>query len=260
MIQILLISMLIGCSKKNNYSDVVQKLEARYYKAKGFSYSLPYRLYIPAKYNKSRKYPLVVILHGGGERGNDNISQVGLGVKIFTSKIVQDISKCFVIAPQCPRNSQWVNTKFITTPFDNYKQAEIPESEAMKMVIAVIHSLVQEFSIDEKRLYVLGSSMGASGTWDVISRYPDLFAAAVTMSGVSDPSTAARIAHMPIWAFHGRKDQVSPVYVTQNMIEALRKYKSKCKFTIYNDRGHNIDDLAFNNKQMLEWLFKQRKK
>ena len=249
----------ISCFNKIDNTDVISKLEARYYHNEKYAYDLPYRFYAPTGLDIDGKYPMVLVLHGGGGRGTDNRSHIGIGVEVLTSDEFQRKHPCFVMAPQCPTGSQWVNTTFTKTPFDNYKQEEIPESDAMKMIIASILSLIHEFNIDDNRLYVMGSSMGASGTWDLITRYPDLFAAAVTMSGVSDPSTAAKIAHMPIWAFHGRKDAVSPLYVTQNMIDALRKHQSRCRFTVYDDRGHDIEEITLHNGQLIEWLFSQKK-
>lgn len=259
MIQAFLLCPFSSCSKKQDYSEVISRLEARQYEDKSYSFSLPYRLFIPAEYDALNTYPLILVLHAGGAQGRDNKAQIGYGVAKFVDSSTQSFQPCFVLVPQCPPNSQWLNTAFKKTPFDNYYQDAIPESEAMKMIVGLLAVLQREFSIDSDRLYVIGSSMGASGTWDIITRYPNLFAAAVTMSGVSDPTKAGKVAHMPIWSFHGSKDQVSPVYVTKNMIKALKQHGSACKFTEYKDRGHDINGITYDNPEIIRWLLSQQK-
>jgi predicted peptidase len=173
--------------------------------------------------------------------------------------LVQSIQPCFVLAPQAPTKSQWLNTNFKKTPFTNYNQDEIPESDAMKMIIDVIHQLKKEFSLDADRIYVTGASMGGSGTWDIITRYPKLFAAAAPINGVSDPAKASLIAHMPIWAFHGQQDKVSAVQNTRNMIRELRKNGSACRYTEFEDLGHGILDTVHQKTTIVKWLFSQEK-
>jgi len=236
------------------------RMEKRVFSKEEFSYPLPYRLFVPQKYSSSDQYPLVLLLHGSSERGSDNRKQLTTAVKTFISDRVQDSEQCFVLAPQCPRDNQWLNTEFKEKPFPNYNQDEIAESDAMKMIMAVIDLLTREFSIDSKRIYVTGFSMGGSGSWDIILRYPDIFAAAVPITGVSDPSKAGLISNLPVWAFHGKNDSISSVTNTRNMIKALRDLGSDCKYTEYESIGHNSWDSAYSDPDLMTWLFARKKK
>lgn len=259
-IQSILLTLFPGCSRKQEYNmDLINKFEARIYTNKKFRLPLLYRLYIPENYNELQKYPIILYLHDGGPRGDDNKSQISSIVEWLINPPVQSTQNCFIMIPQCPKKSQWLNTKFKKTPFLNYNQDEIPESDTMKMIILEINNLMDEFNIDENRIYVTGYSMGGSGTWDIITRYPDFFAAAVPVTGVSDPSKAKLVAHMPIWAFHGQMDTISLVENTRNMVTALKKYGSNCKFTELKDVSHDSWHAAYNNTEVITWLFDQKK-
>lgn len=248
-------SILFNCNTKEEYPSLLKKE----YRSAKYSHFLPYRLFIPTNYDKKQNYPLVLILHGGGERGHDNIRQVTNVVKIFIEKDFQALYPSFILIPQCPKKEQWLNTTFKRPPFNNYSQEKIPESNSMKMIIEIINYLRSEFNIDESRLYVTGYSMGGSGTWDIISRYPNLFAAAVPVTGVSDPTKAKLITEVPIWAFHGDEDAITPIQVTKKMIEALRQNGNECKFTEYKKTGHNSWSKAYHEPELMKWLFSQRK-
>ncbi|MBN1983709.1 MAG: prolyl oligopeptidase family serine peptidase [Chitinivibrionales bacterium] len=218
---------------------------------------LPYRLFIPDTLSL-RRYPLVVILHGGAERGSDNKKQLTVLARKFSSKKVQKPHPCFIVAPQCPTGKQWVNTPFKRTPFNNYEQDKIPESREMQLVMALCKDLIDHHPIDADRIYVIGYSMGGSGTWDIVTRYPRFFAAASPITGVSDTSKTDRITHLPLWAFHGSKDHITPVDVTKRTIASLRSHGSTvCKFTEYPDRGH-ISWVDKNDEQaLIDWFFSQ---
>lgn len=258
-VQSLLIGSFFGCHDKPDHPEILEAFTPGVYRDDSLAYPLPYRLYVPPEMSSAETYPLVLYLHSGGPRGNDNASQLEFGALQFVKPEIQSLQKCFVLVPQCPGGSQWLNTTFRRTPFTNVRQDDIPESDAMKMVVKLITRLVNEFSVDVTRIYVTGPSMGGSGTWDIITRYPDLFAAAVPVNGVSDPSKADVISHLPVWAFHGEKDAVSDVNNTRNMIHALRKSGSTCKYTEYLGQGHAIASRAYSDPRLCPWLFKQKK-
>ncbi len=240
--------------------EIINKFDAREFEDKEkYKNSMPYRLFVPDDYSALNKYPLILYLHGGGGRGDDNLAQVEYGATILIGSTIQAMEKSFVLVPQCPKRAQWLNTNFKNRPFLNYQQDKIPESETMKMVIELITKLQNEFSIDPTRLYATGPSMGGSGTWDIITRYPNLFAAAVPINGVSDPSKAIQVANLPIWAFHGENDEVSDINNTRNMIRALRNLGSNCRFTEYKNEGHIIDGKVYDKNEHFLWLFKQKK-
>jgi poly(3-hydroxybutyrate) depolymerase len=175
--------------------------------------TLPYRLFIPDAYSSSRHYPLVLVLHGAGERGTDNSIQI-TNTRIATcwaDSTAQLTHPCFVVAPQCPQNGGWATgdpTSLIR-----------PE---LATVIDILDSLAREFTIDTNRVYVTGFSMGGSGTWEIILRFPERFAAAVPMAGGTNPMYAYRCANVPIWDFHGTVDQLVPVQYSRVMMDSLR--------------------------------------
>lgn len=221
--------------------------------------SLLYRLYVPDNLPEAYKAPLVLYLHSGRGRGNDNLAQVEIGAQLLSQSRVQVEQPCFVLAPQCPAGTQWVNTNNDTVPFKNYDQDQIPESMEMKLVVKLINRLVLDYPINADRIYVTGISMGGSGTWDIITRYPGLFAAAVPVNGVSDPGKSNLVAHLPIWAFHGRRDRVSEVENTRRTVKALSKNGEACNYTEYKTLGHAIGKVTYENTELWKWLFSQKR-
>lgn len=216
---------------------------------------LPYRLLAPMNYNPKEKYPLVVFLHGAGERGDDNEKQLVHGVPEFLKPEDRKDCPCFLIAPQCPEGKKWVEVDWSA---DTHMQPKEP-SEPMGMTLGLIDQMQKDYSIDPKRIYVTGLSMGGYGTWDIIARKPGLFAAAVPICGGADETTAPKIAKVPIWAFHGAKDQAVKVSRTRNMIAALKKAGGDPKYTEYPEEGHASWVPAYKDAEMMKWLFTQKK-
>lgn len=216
---------------------------------------LPYLLLKPAGYDPAKKYPLVLFYHGAGERGDDNRSQWKNGVPVFQSPENREKYPCFVVAPQCPAGKQWVDVPWGA---DSEVQPEEP-SETMKLSLEILDAVRKEFPIDSDRIYVCGLSMGGFATWDVIARHPGLFAAAVPVCGGGDEKTAAKIKDLPIWAFHGGADNVVKTIRSRNMIAALKEAGGSAKYTEYEGVGHNSWDKAFNDPELLKWMFEQKK-
>ena len=131
-------------------------------------------------------------------------------------------------------------------------------SKPMGLVMEVIAKLRKEHDIDSSRIYIMGLSMGGYGTWDTIQRYPNLFAAAVPICGGGDETNAHRIT-IPVWAFHGDKDNAVPVERSRNMIEAMKKAGMKPKYTEYPGVSHNSWSRAFETPELLQWLFSKRR-
>jgi len=217
--------------------------------------SLPYRLFKPKDYDANKKYPLVIFFHGAGERGDDNQRQVGNGVEIFARAENQAKNPCFIFAPQCPAGKQWVDVPWA----DDGEVQPAEPSEPMKLAIEAIDAIQKEFSIDADRLYVTGLSMGGFGTWDLITRFPDRFAAAVPICGGGDEKQAAKIAKLPIWAFHGAIDNVVKPIRSRNMIQALREAGGQPGHTEYPSVGHFSWGLAYNEPELMPWLFAQHR-
>jgi len=218
--------------------------------------TLNYRLLIP-DYDTSRTYPLVVFLHGSGERGRDNEAQLQWGVMNFASDENMMFYPAYVLAPQCPPGSSWSNFTRPNKGFD-LKLGPNP-TKPMEVLMALIDSLTKKMKIDGSRIYITGLSMGGYGTFDAIQRYPNVFAAAVPVCGGGDTSKAKLISHIPIWIFHGNEDPaVSPIYSLE-MVNALTKTGAKPGFTLIPGVGHFSWIAAYIDRSMLQWLFRQHK-
>ncbi len=215
--------------------------------------TLFYRFLKPKNFDGNKKYPLVIFLHGAGERGNDNSKQLRNSVKIFAEK--QDKYPCFVFVPQCPEKKRWVE---VSWQLKKHKQAKI--SEPLQLTFEVLEKLLKDKNIDKNRVYLTGLSMGGFGTWDFLSRFPEIFACGVPVCGGGDEEKASLIKNIPIWAFHGTKDKVVKVERSRNMINAIKKFtENKCKYTEYKNLGHNCWTKTYNNDLLLEWIFSQKK-
>jgi predicted peptidase len=237
--------------QEKGWEDMLEKLT---YKDKDEK-TLSYRLLKPDNYDPQKKYPLVLFLHGAGERGSDNKAQLKNSVNEFVKAEFRKKYPCFLIAPQCPTNNGW--SHFMTK-----KGAPKPEGQADpgRLAVELVESIQKEYSIDPNRLYITGLSMGGYGTWDIIARHPDMFAAAVPICGGGDPSKAEKFAKMPIWVFHGGKDPVVPPARSREMVEAIKKAGGEAKYTEYPDVGHNSWVKAYQDADMMAWLFEQKKK
>lgn len=216
--------------------------------------SLPYRLLRPAKEEKGTTYPLVIFLHGAGERGTENETPIVHGVKEFATPGARKDFPCFLIAPQCPDGKRWVEVDWSLRSHEMPKDPSEPEALLLKL----LHSLEQSHPIDKSRIYVTGLSMGGYGVWDLISRYPNRFAAAVPVCGGGDESQGIQAAKIPVWAFHGAKDGVVIPERSRNMIEALKKAGANPKYTEYADVGHDAWNRAYADPAMMRWLFSQK--
>ena len=180
-------------------------------------FTLPYRLLVPSNYDAKLSYPVVLAMHGLGERGNDNEAPLkanDLG-NVWARDTVQTKHPSFVIVPQCPGDSTWIRWN---VPVDS-----APITPTLKTVYELLDSLQHEYHIDVNRIYMVGLSMGGFATWDLVARYPQRFAAIVPIAGWGDTSKATLFKSLPIWAFHGNADNVILVAGTKNMIEAICK-------------------------------------
>jgi predicted peptidase len=217
--------------------------------------SLQYRFLFPDN-DPTRKYPLIIFLHGSGERGNDNNAQLKWGVMNFASDENMKKYPAFVIAPQCPTNLQWANAI-------RGKNGEIimqsSPSKPMQLLMELINQIKTKFSIDTNRIYITGLSMGGYGTFDALERYPHFFAAAVPVCGSGDITKAASIAHIPLWMFGGADDPSVNPNLLYDMVNALVKLGVHPGFTEYPNVGHFSWIAAYNDPMMMTWLFSQHK-
>lgn len=221
--------------------------------------TIGYRFFQPKEIDPAKKYPLVLTLHGAGERGSDNERQItyhGMATT-WVDPMTQEEHPSFVVAPQCPEKNKWVD---ISWGSETINQDTVQLSNELDAVIHLVDKIIAEYPIDENRIYVTGLSMGGFGTWDLITRFPDKFAAAIPMSGAGDPTKAGKIKHMPIWVCHGALDRTVPVEGSRNMVNALRELGSEVLYTELPDKYHNIWKPLYENKQIIDWLFEQRLK
>jgi predicted peptidase len=216
---------------------------------------LPYRLLKPDPYEDGKSYPLVVFLHGAGERGRDNEAQLVHGVAEFARPDNRKKYPCFLVAPQCPAREKWSSVDWSS------ERSKLPAepSEPGALVLELIDALRKEYRIDPARIYLTGLSMGGYGTWDLLMRRPELFAAAVPICGGGDETQATRIAKIPVWVFHGTLDGAVKVQRSRNMVAALEKAGGHPLYTEYPDEGHASWVPAYRSPAMMKWLFAQRK-
>ena len=220
--------------------------------------SLLYNILYPENFdvNTTKKYPLVLFLHGAGERGNDNEVQIIHIKELFLNKANRQKYPCFVIAPQCPKGKKWAEIDW------KKENSTMPQNQSisMKMTIDLIDSFTKVYPVDTKRIYITGLSMGGFGTWDAIARYPEKFAAAIPICGGGDESTVTLIKDIPIWAFHGDNDMVVDVAQSRNMVGALKKAGGKPIYTEYKGVGHNSWVKAYEETKLFEWMFGKSRK
>ncbi len=236
---------------------------------------LPYRLYSPAFYDENVRYPVLIYLHGRGQRGSDNPSslygsQLFRGPNSIVSPNGQDAFPAFVIVPQCadePAHQEWAhwigNTEDM--PFTglgadgSYMQHEEPWPSA-QAVRELVDVLVSDLSIETERIYLTGESMGGFGTWEFTTRWPDVWAAGVPMAGFSDRTKVEQILHIPFWVFHGDADTSNPVEGSRAMVQALEDAGGSALYTEYPRTGHGETfQRAWSQEPELQpWIFSQR--
>lgn len=204
---------------------------------------LNYQIWGDPKLDATKRYPLVIWLHGSGQSGDDNTSQLGGAPRVWVSEANHAKNPCFMIAPQCP-------------------SADIGWKEQVAAnVVALIADLSDHLPIDETRIYLTGSSMGGFGTFNMAVKYPQVFAACVPLCGGGDPKNAEALKTMPFWVFHGDKDDMVPVERSRVVVEAVKKAGGELmNYSELAGEGHGITGVVYPREDLYEWLFKQQKK
>ena len=236
--------------------DVSKLFDAKTFQTDS-GYTLPYRIYIPYNYDSSKAYPLVLFLHGAGERGNDNVSQLKNGIGQPFKKEQSPIYQCIVVAPQCPSGKKWVNVKAWTE--NQYSTDQIAESDELKAVVELLFAIEQDYSVDTDRIYATGLSMGGYGTWDLLVRHGDLFAAGIPVCGGCDVSKAELLTDIPIRTYHGGRDTTVPPTGTEAMVNAIKQAGgTKINYTCYDKLGHSIWNNVYAIGDLFSWLLAQK--
>jgi len=248
-----------------NHCQAVEECSPQYYQSQTQAFvhksesglTMPYRLFVPSGYDPAKAYSLLLSLHGAGQRGQDNLGQLCAYVAGWMAPQVQDKHPCLILMPQCPDDQQWVDTPWES---GSYSTAQVPISKALTLAMEILEAVRKDYSIDPSRLYVIGASMGGYGTWDVIARFPDLFAAAVPVCGAGDPQMAAKLVHLPIWAFHGDNDLTVPVSGSMDMVRAIQQAGgSRVRITLYRGVGHAALNMAWREDVLVEWVFSRQR-
>lgn len=240
--------------KRTTAYDVTKVFSKAEYVTEDFT--LPYCIYIPKNYDCGETYPLLVFLHGAGERGNDNHLHLTVALQRMFDDPTSPVYDSIVIAPQCPLDEQWVNA-----PFDcgNYSIAETPESVWLEAVCGIMKDAISSYNIDRDRIYVTGISMGGYGTWDMLCRHGNRIAAGMPICGGADLAYAKKLKNIPIRTFHGSEDGAVPTEGTRKMFAALKKAGStSIHYTEFDGMDHGIWDMVYSDTDNLRWLFAQR--
>ena len=237
------------------------------YQKKEFKYSesklLPYRILYPENYDKNKKYPLVLFLHGAGERGKDNEKQLVHGSKLFLKEENRNNFPAIVIFPQCPEESFWGSIKVDRTKTPALWQFDYTADPTWPLVAAneLVKKLVNEESVDKSKLYITGLSMGGMGTFESVYRYSNMYAAALPICGGGDTAHYdKRIKKTSYWVFHGDKDGAVDVKLSRQMVAKLKALKADVTYTEYPGVNHNSWDNAFAEPTYISWMFSHKRK
>lgn len=222
---------------------------------------LPYRILFPENYDKQKKYPLILVLHGAGERGNDNEKQLVHGSKLFLDPVVRKTYPAIVVFPQCPQDSYWSS---VTSDRSQAPPARVfdyrnPVNPPLRDAISLVRRLMKDEAVEAKRVYITGLSMGGMGTFEAVYHYPELFAAALPICGGGDTLRYEKVK-TPFWIFHGADDAVVDVKCSRTMVDKLKDLNVKVRYTEYPGVNHNSWDSAFAEKDFLKWTFQQKAK
>ena len=212
---------------------------------------LPYRLFVPLGFDSSRKYPLLLWLHGGDGRGSDNVRQLNGGNQIathfFASDAVQLKLPMFLLLPQCPSG-------------DNWSDPDLNEpTKWLTLAMGAVAEVQKEFSIDSDRLYLAGQSMGGLGAWSTLQAYPGKWAAAMILSAYDTFTDIKALAQTPLWVFQGADDQTVPVILVRDMMKELRKARANLRYTEYPKMDHAVWTKAFAEPDLVTWLSSQKR-
>jgi predicted peptidase len=220
-----------SCSPEIDKSITGTNLHQEFHREISQVYDVNYLLYLPEDYfQASKKWPLVLFLHGSGERGTD----INIVKRNGPPMLVEEGYKFpfILITPQCPERTSWDN----------------------KLLLSLLEDIELKYNVDKDRIYLTGLSMGGSGTWSFAIEYPKIFAAIVPISGGGEPDDVCALKDVPVWVFHGEKDDVVPIKEDSDMVDALRQCGGNVKFTIYPQVGHGAWVEAYNNPELYNWL------
>ena len=200
--------------------------------------SCQYLLFLPAGYGeKQQRWPIILFLHGAGERGSDLKKVKTHGPPKIVEK--QKDFPFIVVSPQCPEDRWW--------------------PEKTEVLINLLDDIIAQYRVDTTRIYLTGLSMGGSGTWALAAEYPEYFAAIAPICGRGMPFLADRFKDLPVWAFHGAKDDVVPLKESEEMVNAITNRGGDARLTVYPDAGHDSWTATYDNQELYDWFLQHRK-
>ena len=198
--------------------------------------SMPYRMLSPSEIESGKEYPLVLFLHGSGERGNDNEKQLAHGASIFSNPVNSDKYPAFVVFPQC-KEKYW--TGKIDEQFFMPGSPVPPESKAEETLMELINHLIANNPIDKNRIYIVGISMGGIAAYDLVCRHPDIFTAAVPICGAVNPERLSDARNVKFMIFHGEEDDEVPSYCSREAYKALNSVGANVEYIEFAGIGHD---------------------
>jgi predicted esterase len=206
-------------------------------KAEQYNITVNYLLYLPQEYGKdtSKLWPVMIFLHGSGQSGTDiqKVKTHGPPKLIEQGKQYPFI----VVSPQARENEGW----------------------EPQVIIRLIKGIQSQYKVDKERIYLTGLSMGGFGTWNITSKFPSVFAAIAPVCGGGDTTQVMKLKHVPVWCFHGAKDNVVNPEQSYRMVRALKKFNPDVKLTIYPDANHDSWTQTYNNDSLYTWMLQHKK-
>jgi predicted peptidase len=224
--------------------------------------TINYRVLFPQNFDPAKKYPVVFFLHGSGERGNDNAAQLTHGASLFLQPQVRNNFPAIVIFPQCAKEQYWANCTSSTDSAGNRHFVFIKggkPTKAMHALLGMIDNFLDKPYADKNQLYIGGLSMGGMGTYEVLRRKPKMFAAAFAICGGDNLANVNKYRKVPLWIFHGGKDNVVAPHHSKEIADQLRIFGKEVRYNLYPEAGHNSWDNAFAEPELLPWLFSHKK-
>jgi len=224
--------------------------------------TLPYRILLPYNYQKEQQYPLILFLHGAGERGSDNEKQLLNGADLFLEN--RDNYPAIVVFPQCPEDKYWIDLSIrneLRGEGDpDFSQSIHSPSEVLSVVNELVDDIMSTKSVNQRQVYIIGLSMGGFGTFETLGRWPDKYAAAVAICGGGNLELARNYAdNTSLWITHGSEDDVVPPILSRRIFAKLQAVGADVKYTEFEYANHNAWDPTFAMPELLPWLFSKTK-
>lgn len=253
---ILVILFCFSCGPEPDVPPILGEFVPETFELRGYG-QLPYNVFFPKDYNGKKEYPLIFFLHGAGERGNNNQSQLKYIAPILSSEETQIKFPAILVFPQCPVNDYWASVDRSNDNW-NFSIDDRPTAAGLKAEKLLTH-IIESYKVDQNKIYVSGLSMGGFGTYSILNRMPEKVTAAIAICGGIKAESASHFKDVPLQIFHGSDDKVVPVSLSRDLAKQLESLKAPFKYTEYSGMGHDIWTQVYQDPNTLEWLFSQSK-